>query len=1211
MGKNPWIKDTVDPSGRSWEEFYRNRWQHDKIVRSTHGVNCTGGCTWQIHVKDGIVTWEMQGLDYPEVDPEIPPYEPRGCQRGISYSWYLYSPLRVKYPYIRGALVDLWRDARSRFADPVEAWESLVNDPSARARWQRARGKGGFRRTSWDEVLDLISASMIHTIKTHGPDRISGFSPIPAMSMISYASGARMLQLMGGSSLSFYDWYCDLPSASPETWGEQTDVNESADWYNAKLLAVMGSNLNMTRTPDCHFAAEARHNGTKMYVFSPDFNQVAKYADTWLNVNAGQDGAWWMAANHVILKEFHHERPVGQFVDYLKQYSDAPHLVELVEKDGVLRPGQLLRANRLKPYKDTEHGDWKFLFWDTLEDRPKMPGGAVGSRWAEKEKGHWNLKLEDPTDGSKIDPVLTMIEGADETVLVEFDDFAEARALSRGVPARRVETADGETVLVVTTFDLLMAQYGVPRGLPGDYPESYDDENAPYTPAWQERFTGLSRKDLIQFAREWASTAEHSGGRCTIIIGAGINHWYHANLMYRAGIHALMLCGCVGKNGGGLAHYVGQEKLAPAEPWGAIAFGKDWVPASRLQNAPSWHYVNTDQWRYERSFTDYHTVPPNQEEGSLAKGHTMDAQVRAVKNGWMPFYPQFNENSLEVVKKAEAAGATDEKAIVEHVVERLKSGDLRFSVEDPDAPENWPRVWFIWRGNALMSSSKGHEYFLKHYLGTHHNEIAEDIAEGSVEEVTWRDVAPEGKMDLVVDLNFRMDTSALYSDIVLPAATWYEKADLNSTDMHSFVHPLSEAVPPCWESKSDWGIFRAVAERFSKLAERHFPDEVRDLVAAPLAHDTPAEIAQTQIRDWAKGDVEPIPGKTMPGLKVVTRDYKNLYKQYTSLGPLVRKNGLGAHGTHYHCEDFYDDLTQRRATTWDGGTYPSIERDEDVCNAILHLATVSNGELAYRSYKNMEEKVGLPLTHLAEKSRSVRMNYEALQSRPHRYLSSPMWSGLIEYGRAYSPYTYNHDVLVPWRTLTGRQHFYLDHPGYLQFGEHLPTYKPKPTPAQYADNRVTEATGKTMMLNYLTPHGKWHIHSTYGDNQRMTTLSRGCEPFWMNDKDAADVGLLDNDWVEVHNDHGVLVTRACVSARIPRGICIVYHSPERTYGVPKSPLRGNRRGGGHNSLTRTRLKPNLLVGGYGQFTYHFNYWGPIGCNRDTHVYVRKLPELRW
>ncbi len=1228
-GRIRWIQDKVSPESRGWEEFYRNRWQHDKVVRSTHGVNCTGSCTWNIHVKDGIVTWEMQGLDYPPLEKHLPPYEPRGCQRGISYSWYLYSPLRVKYPYIRGALLDQWRNARRKHEDPVDAWASLVGDKEARARWQTARGKGGFRRTSWDVVLELMAAANLHTIKEHGPDRINGFSPIPAMSMISYASGARMLQLMGGVALSFYDWYCDLPNASPEAWGEQTDVQESADWYNAKLLAVMGSNLNMTRTPDCHFAAEARHNGTKMYVFAPDFNQVAKYADQWVPINAGQDGAWWMAVNHVLLKEFHHEKRVPYFLDYAKRYTDSPFLVVLSEKNGSHEAGQLLRAGRLERYADVEHDEWKFLVWDAKAKRPKMPGGSSGFRWAEKEKGHWNLLLEDPTDGSEIDPVLSFLDENDGVVQVRLDDFGEGKSVLRGVPTRQVETADGKTVTVATIYDLLMAQYGVPRGLAGEYAADYDDEEKPYTPAWAEKYTGIGRADLIQFAREWGTTAEKTDGKCTIIIGAGINHWYHANLMYRAGIHALMFCGCVGVNGGGLAHYVGQEKLAPGEPWGAIAFAKDWYGPSRMQNAPSWHYVHTDQWRYEKSFTDYHTVPPDQEDGSLAKGHTMDAQVRAVRNGWLPFYPQFNQNSIELAKEAQAAGAKDDEAIVRYVVEKLKSRELKFSVEDPDAPENWPRVWYIWRGNALMSSSKGHEYFLKHYLGTHTNAIADDFAADSVREVKWHEQAPQGKMDLVVDLNFRMDTSALYSDIVLPAATWYEKADLNSTDMHSFIHPLSAAVPPCWESKSDWQIFQAVAKKVAELAPKHFPEKVKDIVAAPLPHDTPAEIAQAEIRDWVTGEVEAVPGKTMPAIKVVERDYRNLYKQFISFGPLARANGLGAHGTHYGIEDFYDEMQERPSSQeWEGGKYPSLKDDEDVCNTILELATVTNGELSFRSYEDMEKRTGLRLTHLVEKSRGVRTDYAGLQAQPRRFVNSPMWSGLIENGRAYSPFTYNKEALVPWRTLTGRQHFYLDHPGYLQFGEHLPTYKPKPLPTEYADLRVTDPEqvidkgvpiplaspqGETpsIMLNFLTPHGKWHIHSTYGDNHRMTTLSRGVEPFWINHKDAASVGIEDNDWVEVHNDHGVVVTRAAVSARIPRGVCIIYHSPERTLSVPKSPLRGKRRAGGHNSLTRTRLKPNLMVGGYGQFTYHFNYWGPVGCNRDTHIIVRKLPALEW
>ena len=1212
-GKNSWIHDEVNPKGRGWEEFYRNRWQYDKIVRSTHGVNCTGGCTWQIHVKDGIVTWEMQGLDYPSLEHGLPPYEPRGCQRGISYSWYLYSPLRVKYPYIRGALLDAWREARARHDDPVEAWRSMVEDPETRARWQRARGKGGLRRTRWDTVLEIMAAANVHTIKKHGPDRIAGFSPIPAMSMVSYASGARLLQLMGGIALSFYDWYCDLPNASPETWGEQTDVNESADWYNSKLLAVMGSNLNMTRTPDCHFAAEARHNGTKMWVFSPDFSQVSKYADNWVSINAGQDGAWWMAVNHVLLKEFHHEKRVPYFLDYAKRYTDSPFLVELKKSDegDTYEAGQLLRAGRVAPYTDLENNEWKFLMWDKGDGRPKVPQGSVGARWG-TGKGKWNLKLEDEVDGSGIDPELTFLEDGDSTVSVRLDDFGEGRRLERSIPVKRIPTADGGEVVVATVYDLLMAQYGVSRGLAGDYAADYDDEDKPYTPAWAERYTGIDRKDLIRFAREWATTAEYTDGKCMIIIGAGVNHWYHANLMYRAGIHALLFCGCVGVNGGGLAHYVGQEKLAPAEPWAAIAFAKDWYPASRLQNAPSWHYVHTDQWRYEKEFTDYHTVPPNQPEGSLSRGHTMDVQVRAVRNGWLPFYPQFDENSLDVAREAQEAGAKTDEEIAQRVVERLKDRSLRFSVEDPDAEANWPRVWYIWRGNALMSSSKGHEYFLKHYLGTHHNEIAEDIAKDSVESVVWHDKAPEGKLDLVVDLNFRMDTSALYSDIILPAATWYEKADLNSTDMHSFIHPLSQAVPPCWESKSDWEIFREIAKKFAELAPRHFPEPVKDVVVVPLAHDTPAEISQPKIQDWYNGEVEAIPGKTMPGIKVMTRNYADLYKQFISLGPQVKANGLGAHGTHYDCADFYDQLFERHPVVEvQGEKCPSIEKDVEVCDTILHLATVTNGELAYRSYKNIEEKVGMPLVQLAEKQRSRRVTYAGLQGAPFRFNNSPMWSGLTENGRAYAPFTYNKESLVPWRTLTGRQHLYLDHPGYIQFGEHLPTYKPKPLPTEYSDLRFSEEVGPTKMLNFLTPHGKWHIHSTYGDTERMTTLSRGTEPFWINDKDAAELDIADNDYVEVHNDHGVVVTRAAVSVRIPRGVCIIYHSPERTYGVPKSPLRKFRRAGGHNSLTRTRLKPNLMVGGYGQFTYHFNYWGPTGCNRDTHIFVRKLPQLVW
>ena len=599
-----WIKDIISPETRNWEEFYRNRFQHDRIVRSTHGVNCTGGCSWQIHVKDGIVVWETQQLDYPLLEDSLPPYEPRGCQRGISFSWYLYSPLRIKYPLIRSALVDAYREEKKKTGDPMKAWEALQADPEKRKKYQNARGKGGFRRASWDEVMEIMAVANIYTAKKYGPDRVIGFSPIPAMSMLSYAAGARFLQLFGGVCLSFYDWYCDLPTAFPEIWGEQTDVCESADWYNSKMIADMGACLNMTRTPDCHFFAESRHNGTKAVVFSPDFSQVCKYADQWVPLHAGSDGAFWMAVSHVILKEFHHKNPTPYFIDYVKQYTDSPMLVRLDEGGRPLSAGPnvapptSLLSTRTFP---TATGSLSTSMQTAASF--VIPKGAMGHRWDETP-GNWNMKFENAVDDRSYDPVLTFLGDNDEIVQAEFDEWGLDNKALRGVPVKRVQTASGETALVTTVYDLTMAQYGVNRGLEGAYPADYTDKDAAYTPAWQEIFTGVDSKTVLQFAREWANTANVTQGKCMIIVGAGINHWYHANLMYRAGAMALMLSGCVGKNGGGLNHYVGQEKLAPMDSWSGIAFAKDWQNAvARLQQAPLWHYINTCQYRYDGQYS--------------------------------------------------------------------------------------------------------------------------------------------------------------------------------------------------------------------------------------------------------------------------------------------------------------------------------------------------------------------------------------------------------------------------------------------------------------------------------------------------------------------------------------------------------------------------------------------------------------------------------
>lgn len=1203
-----WIQDIISPKTRKWEEFYRNRFQHDRIVRSTHGVNCTGGCSWAIHVKEGIVVFETQQLDYPLIDDKLPPYEPRGCQRGISYSWYLYSPLRIKYPLIRGTLLDSYRDEKKKaFGNPVLAWENLQKDKEKRARYQRSRGKGGFRRASWEEVLEIQAAANIYTAKKYGPDRVIGFSPIPAMSMLSNAAGHRFLQLFGGVNLSFYDWYCDLPPAFPEIWGEQTDVCESADWYNSKMIADMGTNLNMTRTPDCHFFAESRHNGTKAVVFSPDFSQLCKYADQWIPLHAGSDGAFWMAVTHVILKEYHYEKQTPYFIDYVKRYTDSPMLVRLDKVDDSYTPGRMVRANELSKWKDIENGDWKFLSIDEVTGEFVVPKGTMGYRW-DKDGGKWNMKYECGESDLGYDPVLTLLNSKDEALNVEFTEFGLAKKAQRGVPVKWLDTVDGK-IPVTTVYDLMMAQYGVDRGLGGDYPKDYTDTDAAYTPSWQEVFTGIDSKTLLQFAHEWADTANITEGKCMILIGAGINHWYHQNLTYRAGAMALMVCGCIGKNGGGLNHYVGQEKLAPVDSWSAISFAKDWVPVTRLQQAPLWHYINTCQYRYDGQHSNYNTVPENK----WTDKHVADTIFTSVRNGWMPFYPQFNESTLELPKEAMAKGAKNDEEIVAYVLEKLKSKELKYSVSDPENEVNFPRVWYIWRGNALHASMKGQEYAFKHYLGTHSNLIAQDV-EDKPKEVKWHEVAPVGKMDLVVDLNFRMDSSALYSDIVLPAASWYEKADLNSTDLHSFIHPLGQAVAPVWESKTDWDIFKHLAKATSEMAKKYFSEVQKDVVISPLSHDSPDEITQPVIKDWYLGECEAIPGKTMHKIAVVERDYTQIYEKFITLGERIRDKGLGAHGNHYMCKEEYDEMCTSNHfhhREYQGKMLPSIQEDVWAADAVLHLSTLTNGKLTTKAYEYMEKKTGLVLTDLSSSSEDVRIRYADLLAKPHRYNTSPVWSGLMNGGRAYAAYTYNVDRLVPWRTLTGRQHFYLDQDLYIAYGEHLPTFKPAPSAEVYGDLRETWKKGKAKALNYLTPHGKWHIHSTYMENLRMLTLSRGIEPCWLSEVDAEELGIKDNDWVEVHNDHGVYVTRACVSSRIPPGVCIVYHVPERTVGIPKSQLRGNKRGGGHNSVTRIHLKPNYLNGGYGQFSFHFNYWGPVAPQRDTHVIVMKMEKLVW
>jgi len=1210
---------------RTWEDGYRKRWAHDKIVRSTHGTNCTGSCSWKIYVKGGVVTWETQQTDYPRTRPDMPNHEPRGCSRGASYSWYLYSANRVKYPMVRGRLVRLWREARKTLG-PVDAWASIVENAQSAKSYKAVRGMGGFIRSNWDEVNEIIAAANVYTIRKYGPDRVIGFSPIPAMSMVSYAAGSRYLSLIGGVCMSFYDWYCDLPPASPQVWGEQTDVPESADWYNSTFIIAWGSNVPQTRTPDAHFFTEVRYKGAKIVAVTPDYAEVSKLADLWLHPKQGTDAALAMAMGHVILKEFHLDRKSAYFEDYVRRYTDMPMLVRLVRRGDRLIPDRFVRASDFSDSLGQQNNpDWKTLALDEITGSVVAPNGSVGFRWNQKDgedKGKWNIEEKDGKSGNDARLRLSLIDVRDDVAPVAFPYFGGVvnerfqhsdmgtDVLVRNVPVRKLQLADGES-LVATVFDLLCANYGIDRGLGGGHVATSYDDNVPYTPKWQEGITGVKAEDVITVARQFADNADKTHGKSMVIIGAAMNHWYHSDMNYRGVINMLMMCGCVGQSGGGWAHYVGQEKLRPQTGWLPLAFALDWHRPPRQQNSTSFFYAHTDQWRYEKLAVNEIISPladPKEYEGSL-----IDFNVRAERMGWLPSAPQLQTNPIQVCKDAADAGM-DPK---DYAVKALKDGSLKMSCEDPDNPANFPRNLFVWRSNLLGSSGKGHEYFLKHLLGTSHGVQGKDLGasgEQKPQDVVWHQQAPEGKLDLLVTLDFRMSTTCLYSDIVLPTATWYEKNDLNTSDMHPFIHPLSAAIDPVWEARSDWDIYKGIAKTFSEVAKGHLGVE-KELVLTPLMHDTPAELAQaTAVRDWKKGECDLLPGKTAPAMAVIERDYPNTYRRFTALGPLMSKIGNGGKGISWNTEHEVDNLSKLNYTVVEDGPtkgLPRIETDIDACEVILMLAPETNGEVAVKAWESLSRLTGRDHAHLAKSKEDEKIRFRDIQAQPRKIISSPTWSGIESEHVSYNAGYTNVHELIPWRTLTGRQQFYQDHKWMLGFGEGLCVYRPPVDLKTIGPVQGSKGNGNPeIVLNFITPHQKWGIHSTYTDNLLMLTLSRGGPIVWLSETDAQQVGIEDNDWIELYNVNGAITARAVVSQRVNPGMCLMYHAQEKIVNVPGSEITGQR-GGIHNSVTRAVVKPTHMIGGYAQQSYGFNYYGTIGTNRDEFVIVRKMSKVDW
>ena len=589
-------------------------------------------------------------------------------------------------------------------------------------------------------------------------------------------------------------------------------------------------------------------------------------------------------------------------------------------------------------------------------------------------------------------------------------------------------------------------------------------------------------------------------------------------------------------------------------------------------------------------------------------GSAIDYNVRAERMGWLPSAPQLKQNPLTIAANAKAAGLEPK----DYVAKAVQSGELELSCHDPDDPANWPRNMFVWRSNLLGSSGKGHEYFLKHLLGTSNGVLGKDLGiqgQEKPQEVAWHDEAPEGKLDLLVTLDFRMSTTCVYSDIVLPTATWYEKNDLNTSDMHPFIHPLTAAVDPAWEARTDWQIYKDIAKKFSEIAPEVLGRET-DVVLTPVQHDTAGEIAQPyDVSDWKRDGSTPIPGRTMPAVTVVERDYPGLYAQFTSIGPLLEKAGNGGKGIGWNTDHEIEFLRALNGKAASG--QPCLNTDIHAIEAILSLAPETNGEVAVKAWEALSRKTGLDHTHLARPKEDEKIRFRDVIAQPRKIISSPTWSGIESDKVCYNAGYTNVHELIPWRTLTGRQQLYQDHLWMRAFGEALVTWRPPVDTKATTKIQGQHSNGNPeIVLNFVTPHQKWGIHSTYTDNLLMLTLSRGGPCVWISETDAKKVGIVDNDWIEAYNTNGALVARAVVSQRVNPGMVMMYHAQEKIVNMPGSEVT-KQRGGIHNSVTRAVLKPTHMIGGYAQQSYGFNYYGTVGSNRDEFIVIRRMNTIDW
>jgi nitrate reductase alpha subunit len=367
---------------------------------------------------------------------------------------------------------------------------------------------------------------------------------------------------------------------------------------------------------------------------------------------------------------------------------------------------------------------------------------------------------------------------------------------------------------------------------------------------------------------------------------------------------------------------------------------------------------------------------------------------------------------------------------------------------------------------------------------------------------------PGDSLDLIVSIDHEMSAVSVEADVVLPTTTMHEKSDLNSCELTQQIQPVGRAVAPPGETRSEWEIFRGLSKEVSRLAKTHLPGIFKDSLPDPEAEKAVA----------------------------VNRFYPDLEHRFSSIGPLLAKDGLRAGGISIPVV---------------GGRRASLGNEIEFCDCILSMSSAVSGPIARQALEVLQERSGVNLTSLRQRWSVDRVRLEDLQRESIRQVTSPVWSGICEPGVPYAPFSLNLRFGIPWKTLSGRQQLF---------------FPPSPKSFPEETLRTTPGQGAIILRMELRPAGG-APGVAFARTELQQSLDEGTDWIELNPRDAALVGVWNKGWVEVRSDRGWLAVRCRVSQNVPEHTCLA-RSANRTVGVvgrtamsPSTLFRPNKAGG--------------------------------------------------